>query len=61
MWSLPIRQPVRSNGAAYERPVNPFQMENDTLILSTDANPSPGLSRVSCGFFIITLSIIYAG
>jgi cleavage and polyadenylation specificity factor subunit 1 len=46
MWSLPIRQPLRSNGVAHERPVNPFQMENDTLILSTDANPSPGLSRV---------------
>lgn len=47
MWSLPIRQPARSNGVVYERPANPFQTENDTLILSTDANPSPGLSRIA--------------
>jgi len=47
MWSLPIRQPVRSNGVAHERPVNPFHPENDTLILSTDSNPSPGLSRIA--------------
>jgi len=44
MWSLPIRQPSKNSGTSFERPV---QVENDTLILSTDANPSPGLSRVS--------------
>ncbi|KII91367.1 hypothetical protein PLICRDRAFT_696440 [Plicaturopsis crispa FD-325 SS-3] len=47
MWSLPIRQPVRVNGVSYERPVNPYQTENDSVIVSTDANPSPGLSRLA--------------
>ncbi|KAF8631110.1 hypothetical protein AX17_005155 [Amanita inopinata Kibby_2008] len=48
MWSLPIRQPIRaSSGVSYEKPVNPFQSENDTLIISTDANPSPGVSRIA--------------
>jgi cleavage and polyadenylation specificity factor subunit 1 len=46
MWSLPVRQPVKVNGVSYERPVNPYQLENDSLIVSTDASPSPGLSRV---------------
>ncbi|KAF8886814.1 CPSF A subunit region-domain-containing protein [Infundibulicybe gibba] len=45
MWSLPIRQPIKAGGISYERPVNPYQSDNDTLIISTDANPSPGLSR----------------
>jgi len=40
IWSLPIRQPLRSNTAAYGG------QDNDTLILSTDINPSPGSSRV---------------
>ena len=45
MWSLPIRQSVRtSGGVSYEKP---SQTENDTLIISTDSNPSPGVSRVS--------------
>lgn len=45
MWSLPIRQPAKAgSGISFERPV---QLENDTLLISTDANPSPGLSRVS--------------
>ena len=48
-WSLPIRQSVKTSGISYEKPMNPFQAENDTLLLSTDANPSPGFSRV--GFF----------
>lgn len=46
MWSLPIRQPVKASGISYERAVNPYQAEDDTLIISTDINPSPGLSRV---------------
>ncbi|KAJ7757023.1 CPSF A subunit region-domain-containing protein [Mycena metata] len=33
MWSLPIRQPLKA--------------ENDSLILSTDVNPSPGVSRLA--------------
>jgi len=32
--------------------MNPFQAENDTLLLSTDANPSPGFSRVRSSFWI---------
>ncbi|KAK0240309.1 CPSF A subunit region-domain-containing protein [Armillaria nabsnona] len=47
MWSLPIRQPVKSGGVTFERPINPFHAENDTLIISTDANPAPGLSRIA--------------
>lgn len=39
IWSLPIRQPLRNSTAAYGQ-------DNDTLILSTDINPSPGSSRV---------------
>ena len=36
--------------------MNPFQAENDTLLLSTDANPSPGFSRVR--FFVsVTVSL----
>lgn len=47
MWSLPVRQPVKVNGSTFERPANHFHTEKDTLIISTDATPSPGLSRVS--------------
>ena len=47
MWSLPVRQAVKVNGATYERPANPYHASNDAVIISTDANPSPGLSRVS--------------
>lgn len=46
LWALPIRQPVKASGISYEKAMNPHQTENDTLILSTDANPSPGVSRV---------------
>ena len=35
MWSLNIRKPSTPLGA-----------DNDSIIISTDANPSPGLSRV---------------
>ncbi|KAF8633074.1 hypothetical protein AX15_001523 [Amanita polypyramis BW_CC] len=45
MWSLPIRQPVRtSGGISHEKP---WQTENDTFIISTDSNPSPGVSRIA--------------
>ncbi|KAF8970332.1 CPSF A subunit region-domain-containing protein [Flammula alnicola] len=47
LWSLPIRQPIRASGISYEKPMNPYQTETDTLILSTDINPSPGLSRIA--------------
>ncbi|KAF5380083.1 hypothetical protein D9615_006209 [Tricholomella constricta] len=47
MWSLPIRQPARTSGISHEHAINPHQADNDTLILSTDANPSPGLSRIA--------------
>ncbi|KIL64860.1 hypothetical protein M378DRAFT_77599 [Amanita muscaria Koide BX008] len=47
MWSLPIRQSVKTGGISYEKPSNPFQTENDTLIISTDSNPSPGVSRIA--------------
>ncbi|KAG6916934.1 hypothetical protein DXG01_004621 [Tephrocybe rancida] len=47
MWSLPIRQPVKAGGITYEHAMDPYHTENDTLILSTDVNPSPGLSRIA--------------
>ncbi|EGO29249.1 hypothetical protein SERLADRAFT_445076 [Serpula lacrymans var. lacrymans S7.9] len=47
IWSFPVRQQVRVNGLSYERPVNSFESENDTVIISTDANPSPGVSRIA--------------
>ncbi|KAF7341963.1 Protein CFT1 [Mycena venus] len=47
MWSLPIRQPLKTAGSTLERPLDPLQTENDSLIISTDANPSPGLSRLA--------------
>lgn len=51
LWSLPIRQSVRASGISYEKAMNPYHSEPDTLILSTDINPSPGLSRVRRLFF----------
>ncbi|EMD34631.1 hypothetical protein CERSUDRAFT_116804 [Gelatoporia subvermispora B] len=47
MWSLPVRQAVKVNGSTYEKPANPFHSVNDSVIISTDANPSPGLSRIA--------------
>ncbi|TFY75914.1 hypothetical protein EWM64_g8097, partial [Hericium alpestre] len=47
VWSLPVRQAVRVNGVSYDLPTNPFHSGNDSVIMSTDANPSPGLSRLS--------------
>ncbi|KAF8191243.1 CPSF A subunit region-domain-containing protein [Pholiota molesta] len=47
LWSLPIRQSVRASGISYEKAMNPYHTEPDTLILSTDINPSPGLSRIA--------------
>ena len=46
MWSLPIRQPVKVSGGTLEKPSSLLHAENDTVIISTDANPSPGLSRI---------------
>ncbi|KAF7366615.1 Protein CFT1 [Mycena sanguinolenta] len=46
MWSLPIRPP-KTTGSTPERPLDPPEAENDTLIISTDINPSPGLSRLA--------------
>ncbi|KAK7059173.1 mRNA cleavage and polyadenylation factor subunit [Paramarasmius palmivorus] len=47
MWSLPIRQSIKASGISFEKAGNPYQAENDTLIISTDVNPSPGLSRIA--------------
>ncbi|KAI0052046.1 hypothetical protein FA95DRAFT_1593031 [Auriscalpium vulgare] len=47
VWSLPVRQAVKVNGVSYDLPSNPFHSENDSVLISTDANPSPGLSRIS--------------
>jgi hypothetical protein len=57
MWSVPIRQPMKVNGVSYERPVHPYQSENDSVIVSTDASPSPGLSRAS----LITQHYVFSG
>lgn len=47
IWSIPVRQSHRVNGTSYEKTSGGlFAGENDTIIISTDANPSPGVSRV---------------
>ncbi|KAI0687702.1 CPSF A subunit region-domain-containing protein [Cytidiella melzeri] len=48
VWSLPVRQAVKVNGSTYEKPWNPHHGTNDAVIVSTDANPAPGLSRIAC-------------
>ncbi|KAI0088958.1 CPSF A subunit region-domain-containing protein [Irpex rosettiformis] len=48
VWSLPVRQAVKVNGTTYEKPWNPHYGNNDAVIISTDANPTPGLSRIAC-------------
>ncbi|KAJ6481684.1 CPSF A subunit region-domain-containing protein [Mycena sanguinolenta] len=47
MWSLPIRQAPKTAGSTPERLLDPLETENDTLVISTDINPSPGLSRLA--------------
>ncbi|KAF8880473.1 CPSF A subunit region-domain-containing protein, partial [Gymnopilus junonius] len=48
LWSLPIRQPVKQGGIQYERPLQSYGGEgSDTMVLSTDGTPSPGLSRIA--------------
>ncbi|PIL30998.1 hypothetical protein GSI_05691 [Ganoderma sinense ZZ0214-1] len=47
LWSLRIRQQVKAGGATFERPSSSLNSDNDTIIISTDANPSPGLSRIA--------------
>ena len=54
VWSLPVRQAVKVNGTTFERASNPHYGGNDAVIISTDANPSPGLSRV-CSLAIMPL------
>lgn len=47
IWSIPVRQSHRVNGTSYEKTSGGlFSAESDTIVLSTDANPSPGVSRV---------------
>jgi cleavage and polyadenylation specificity factor subunit 1 len=43
VWSLPVRTPFKSNTSHGQH----GEYESDTVIVSTDANPSPGLSRIS--------------
>jgi cleavage and polyadenylation specificity factor subunit 1 len=50
IWSLPVRQSQRVNGLSYEKAMSPFSAEIDTIIISTDANPTPGVSRVDFFF-----------
>ena len=57
LWSLRIRQQVKTSGATFERPSN-LDSDNDTVIISTDANPSPGLSRVRLFLTRFTLTEI---
>ncbi|KIJ63088.1 hypothetical protein HYDPIDRAFT_29778 [Hydnomerulius pinastri MD-312] len=47
IWSLPVRQSHRVNGTSYEKTGGSFVAENDTIVISTDANPSPGVSRIA--------------
>ncbi|KAH0834713.1 CPSF A subunit region-domain-containing protein [Lanmaoa asiatica] len=48
IWSIPVRQSHRVNGTSYEKPSGGlFAGESDTIVISTDANPSPGVSRIA--------------
>ncbi|KAF8119582.1 CPSF A subunit region-domain-containing protein [Boletus edulis] len=48
IWSIPVRQSHRVNGTSYERTGGGlFAGESDTIVISTDANPSPGVSRIA--------------
>ncbi|KAG1848301.1 CPSF A subunit region-domain-containing protein [Suillus subalutaceus] len=47
IWSLSVRQSQRVNGLSYEKATGPFSAEIDTIIISTDANPTPGVSRIA--------------
>ncbi|KAI9568018.1 CPSF A subunit region-domain-containing protein [Boletus coccyginus] len=48
IWSIPVRQSHRVNGTSYEKASGGlFAGENDTIVISTDANPSPGVSRIA--------------
>jgi cleavage and polyadenylation specificity factor subunit 1 len=51
IWLLPVRQSQRVNGLSYEKATGPFSVEIDTMIISTDANPMPGVLRVDNLFF----------
>ncbi|KAK7042372.1 protein CFT1 [Favolaschia claudopus] len=42
MWSFSVRQIPKTGG-----PPDSSQSDNDSLVISTDANPSPGLSRLA--------------
>ncbi|EJD52944.1 hypothetical protein AURDEDRAFT_81080 [Auricularia subglabra TFB-10046 SS5] len=45
VWSFPVRRAVKVAGMNIERPTGAADW--DTVIVSTDATPSPGLSRVA--------------
>ncbi|KAG8216364.1 CPSF A subunit region-domain-containing protein [Butyriboletus roseoflavus] len=48
IWSIPVRQSHRVNGTSYEKTSGGlYAGENDTIVISTDANPSPGVSRIA--------------
>ncbi|KAG2003702.1 cleavage factor protein [Coprinopsis cinerea AmutBmut pab1-1] len=48
LWSLPIRQGVKKGGnSSSTTAIEHAKTERDTLILSTDATPSPGVSRIA--------------
>ncbi|KAF8555471.1 hypothetical protein OG21DRAFT_1496241 [Imleria badia] len=48
IWSIPVRQSHRVNGTSYEKTSGGlFAGENDSIVISTDANPSPGVSRIA--------------
>lgn len=53
VWALPIRQAVKVNGSTFERPTNSLRSEVSSVIMSTDANPSPGLSRVRHSIYFL--------
>ncbi|KDQ18770.1 hypothetical protein BOTBODRAFT_28276 [Botryobasidium botryosum FD-172 SS1] len=47
LWSIPIRRVIKVDGMRLERPSS-SQAQVDTIIVSTDTTPSPGLSRIAC-------------
>jgi cleavage and polyadenylation specificity factor subunit 1 len=57
IWLLPVRQSQRVNGLSYEKATGPFSVEIDTMIISTDANPMPGVLRIATRTAKIDVSI----
>lgn len=46
MLSLSLQEFIKVNGVSVDKAINQYHTENDSIVFATDANPSPGSSRV---------------